>query len=95
MPAPSKRDKQSAKRFEQKRGERTNLRTVSKSFYKALEAGDLEKAREVRNRAQKTFNSAASRGIIHENKASRKVSRLARQVNKLASSQRISSTESE
>lgn len=60
MPAPSKRDKQSAKRFEQKRGERTNLRTVSKNFYKALDAGDLEKAREVRNRAQKTFDSAAS-----------------------------------
>lgn len=76
MPAPSKRDKQSRKRFEQKRGERTNLRTLSKNFYRALDAGDVERAREIRDRAQKSFDSAASRGIIHDNKAARKVSRF-------------------
>jgi len=76
VPAPSKRDKQSLKRFEQKRGDRTNLRTISKNFYKAVESGDMEKARDIRNHAQKSYDSAASRGIIHSNKASRKVGRF-------------------
>lgn len=76
MPAPSKRDKQSAKKFDQKRGERSNLRSISKNFYRAIDSGDVEKAREVRDQAQKSFDNAASRGIIHSNKASRKVSRL-------------------
>ncbi|MGI8649698.1 MAG: 30S ribosomal protein S20 [Rubrobacter sp.] len=76
MPAPSKRDKQSVKKFEQKRGERSNLRSISKNFYRAIESGDVEKAREVRDHAQKSFDNAASRGLIHTNKASRKVSRL-------------------
>ncbi|MGH3087060.1 MAG: 30S ribosomal protein S20 [Rubrobacteraceae bacterium] len=76
MPAPSKRDKQSLKRFEQKRGDRTKLRTISKNFYRALDSGDTEKAREIRDEAQKSYDNAASRGIIHANKASRKVSRF-------------------
>lgn len=84
MPAPSKRDKQSLKRFEQKRGDRTNLRTISKNFYRAVESGDMEKARDIRDHAQKSYDSAASRGIIHSNKASRKVSRFDKALAKAA-----------
>ncbi len=84
MPAPSKRDKQSVKRFEQQRGDRTNLRTISKNFYRAVESGDMEKARGIRDTAQKSYDSAASRGIIHSNKASRKVSRLDKALAKAA-----------
>ena len=76
MPAPSKRDKQSVKRFEQKRGERTRLRNLSKNFYKAVEAGDDEAARRLRDESQKAFSRAATRGIIHPNKASRKIGRF-------------------
>ena len=76
MPAPSKRDKQSVKRFEQKRGERTRLRNLSKNFYKAIDAGDGETARSLRDESQKAFARAASKGIIHPNKAARKVGRL-------------------
>ena len=76
MPAPSKRDKQSVKRFEQKRGERTRLRNLSKNFYKAVDAGDEETARRLRDESQKVLSKAASKGIIHPNKAARKVSRL-------------------
>ncbi|WP_162924549.1 30S ribosomal protein S20 [Rubrobacter indicoceani] len=78
MPAPSKRDKQSVKKFEQNRGERSNLRNISKNFYRAIESGDVDKAREVRDHAQKSFDNAASRGLLHSNKASRKVSRFDR-----------------
>lgn len=84
MPAPSKRDKQSLKRFEQKRGDRTNLRTISKNFYRAVESGDMEKARDIRNQAQKSYDNAASRGIIHSNKASRKVGRFDKALAKAA-----------
>lgn len=76
MPAPSKRDKQSMKRGAQNRGVRTHLRNLSKNFYKALDAGDEEKARQLRDESQKAYGKAASKGIIHANKASRKISRL-------------------
>lgn len=86
MPAPSKRDKQSVKKFEANRGERTNLRNISKNFYRAIETGDVEKAREVRDRAQKAYDNAASRGLVHDNKASRKVSRFDKALTKATAS---------
>ena len=76
MPAPSKRDRQSRKRFEQNRGVETRLRNLSKSFFRALDAGDEERARQLRDEAQKAYDKAASKGVIHPNRAARKVSRL-------------------
>ena len=76
MPAPSKRDKQSVKRFEQNRATNTRLRNLSRNFYRALEAGDEERARQLRDESQRTYDKAATKGIIHPNKAARKVSRL-------------------
>ena len=76
MPAPSKRDKQSMKRGAQNRGVRTRLRNLSKNFYRALDAGDRERARQLRDESQKAYDQAATKGIIHPNKAARKVSRF-------------------
>ncbi|MCA1688067.1 MAG: 30S ribosomal protein S20 [Actinobacteria bacterium] len=76
MPAPSKRDNQSRKRFEQNRGVETRLRNLSKNFYRALDAGDEERARQLRDESQKAYDQAATKGVIHSNKAARKVSRL-------------------
>jgi small subunit ribosomal protein S20 len=76
VPAPSKRDKQSRKRFEQNRAVRTRLRNLSKSFYRALDAGDEERARQLRDESQEAYDKASSKGVIHPNKAGRKVSRL-------------------
>ena len=76
MPAPSKRDKQSLKRFEQNRAANTRLRNLSRNFYRALEAGDEERARQLRDESQKAYDKAATKGVIHPNKAARKVSRL-------------------
>ena len=78
MPAPSKRDKQSLKRFEQNRAVNTRLRNLSRNFYRALEAGDEERARQLRDESQKAYDKAATKGVIHSNKAARKVSRLDR-----------------
>ncbi len=76
MPAPSKRDKQSRRRFEQNRGVETRLKNLSKNIFRALDAGDEERARQLRDEAQKVYDKAASKGIIHPNRAARKVSRL-------------------
>ena len=76
VPAPSKRDKQNVKRGAQNKGVRTRLRTLSRDFYRAIEAGDREGARRLRNESQRAYNKAANRGIIHPNRAARKVSRL-------------------
>ena len=76
MPAPSKRDKQSIKRGDHNKGIRSRLRNLSKNFYRAVESGDAERAREIRDESQKVFNQAATKGVIHPNKAARKVSRF-------------------
>ena len=76
MPAPSKRDKQSHRRFEQNRAVRTRLKNISRNFYKASEADDAERAQQLRDEAQKAYQKAARKGIIHSNKAARKISRL-------------------
>jgi small subunit ribosomal protein S20 len=78
VPAPSKRDKQSVKRGAHNKGVRTRLRTLSRDFYRAVESGDEERARQLRDESQRAYNKAASRGIIHPNRAARKVSRLDR-----------------
>jgi small subunit ribosomal protein S20 len=84
VPAPSKRDKQNVKRGAHNKGAKTRLRNLSKNFYKAVEAGDEERARELRNESQREYDKAATKGIIHPNRAARKVSRLD---NALASNQ--------
>ena len=76
MPAPSKRDKQSVKRGAHNKGVRTRLRNLSKSFYRAVASGDEEEARRVRDEAQRAYDKAATKGIIHPNRAARKVGRL-------------------
>jgi len=76
VPALSKRDKQSVKRGAHNRSARTRLRNLSKNFYRAIEAGDEETARELRNESQREYDKAATKGIIHPNRAARKVSRL-------------------
>ena len=76
MPAPSKRDKQSVKRGAHNKGVRTRLRNLSRDFYRAVESGDEERARQLRDESQRAYNKAATKGIIHPNRAARKVSRL-------------------
>ena len=76
MPAPSKRDKQSLKKYEENRPVRSHLRNLSRNFYRAIAAGDTERATQIRDEAQKFYNKAATKGVIHRNKASRKTGRF-------------------
>jgi small subunit ribosomal protein S20 len=76
VPAPSKRDKPSVTRGAPPKGVRTRLRNLSKSFYRAVESGDEGEARRIRDESQSEYDKAAGKGIIHPNRAARKVSRL-------------------
>jgi small subunit ribosomal protein S20 len=58
------------------------LRTSIKKFETALSAHDVERAKEALRLAAKALDKAASKGIIHRNKASRKKSRLMKRFNK-------------
>jgi small subunit ribosomal protein S20 len=76
VPAPSKREKQSRKRFAQNRAVNTRLKNLSRNFYRALDTGDEERARQLRDESQKAYDKAATKGVIHPNKAARKVGRF-------------------
>lgn len=85
MPAPSKRDRQNARKFVRNRGLRTRLRNLSKDFYKAVNRGDMENAERLRNVSQSEMDKAAQKGVIHPNRASRSVSRYDRALEKARS----------
>ena len=59
-----------------------HLKTVLKAFDAAIEAGDMETAKEKLALAEKKLMQAAAKGTIHKNAASRKVSRLTKRFNK-------------
>ena len=59
-----------------------HLKDVLKSFDANLEAGDMEAAKADLKLAEKKLMQAASKGTIHKNAASRKVSRLNQRFNK-------------
>lgn len=76
-PSAKKRIRQTQKRQARNSYVKTTLRTFNKKFNKALDAGELDQARELFTLCQKKFAKAASKGIIPRNTASRKTSRLA------------------
>jgi len=76
VPAPSKRDKQRHRKSERNKAVRTRLKNLSKNFYKAVEAGETERATRIKDEAQRAYDKAARKGVVHANKAARKTSRL-------------------
>jgi small subunit ribosomal protein S20 len=63
---------------------RTRMRTFIRKVEEAIASGDKEAARTALRDAQPMIMKAASKGIVHRNTASRKVSRLAHRVEALA-----------
>lgn len=55
---------------------KSELRDVTKEVQKAAVAGDTKKAKELLPNAYKAIDKAAKRGVIKENTAARKKSRL-------------------
>lgn len=65
----------------------SSTRTYVKRVRSAIRTGDPEAAREELERAIVALDKAAEKGIIHKNNAARRKSRLAKQVNALASAE--------
>jgi small subunit ribosomal protein S20 len=78
-----KRNKQSLVRRERNRQAKAALRTIVKSFNTAV-TKDPEAAKELLASAVPAIAKAASKGIIHKNAASRKISRLSKKLHKSA-----------
>lgn len=62
---------------------RSQVKTAVKKVRTAIDSGDKTAAAAALSAAESTINKAASKGVLHKNTASRKVSRLAQAVNKV------------
>ena len=79
-----KRIRQTAKRNERNKNFRTLVKTVTKKVTVEAESGNKEQAREELKRAEKIIAKVGGKGILHPRAASRKISNLARLVNRVS-----------
>lgn len=63
---------------------KSGVKTSVKKVLAAIEANDKAAAQQALTAATATIDKAATKGVYHKNTASRKVSRLAQAVNKMA-----------
>ncbi len=78
-----KRARQAVKRNLRNTSVLSSVKTVLKKVEEAIASGNREDAGKALLRAVTTLNKAASKGVIHDNTASRKISRLTKKVNAL------------
>lgn len=78
-----KRHKQSEKRNARNTATRTALRTAIKKHKEAVAAGKPEDVISTLGTATKLLDKAVTKGVLHKNNASRKISRLTVQANKI------------
>ena len=71
-------------RTEVNKARRSRVRTYLRKFQEALAAGDAAVAKAAFVEAQSELMRAVSKGVVHTNTGSRKVSRLAAQLKKLS-----------
>lgn len=73
-----------ARRTEVNKARRSRVRTFLRKFEEAVAGGDAGAAKAAFVEAQSELMRAVSKGVVHKNTGSRKVSRLAAQLKKLA-----------
>ncbi|MGD2081136.1 MAG: 30S ribosomal protein S20 [Nitrospirota bacterium] len=78
-----KRTRQAEKRSEQNKAVRSELKTLSKKLAGAVDTKDREQVEKALRQAVKAYGSAASKGVIHRNTASRNISRLSKLADKV------------
>jgi small subunit ribosomal protein S20 len=83
-PGAKKAVRKIARRTEVNKSRRSRVRTFLRQFDEAVIAGDKEKAKAAFVEAQSEVMRAVSKGVIHKNTGSRKVSRLAAQLKKIS-----------
>jgi small subunit ribosomal protein S20 len=73
-----------AKRTAVNKNRRSRVRTYVRQVEEALASGDRAAAAEALKAAQPEMMRAATKGVLHRNTASRKISRLARRLKSLS-----------
>jgi small subunit ribosomal protein S20 len=81
-----KRARQNEVRRERNNAVRSSLRTSIRKLVRTIDNGDVEAAKTELAEAVRALGKASSKGVIHRNHASRKISRLTRRVNALSAS---------
>jgi small subunit ribosomal protein S20 len=63
---------------------KSKAKRAVKEVRTSLEANNAEQAKETLNKTVSTLQRTVSKGVMHKNKAARKISRLAKAVNRAA-----------
>lgn len=85
-PSALKRARQTQVKRLRNMGYKTRAKSAVKAVRTAVAENAADQAREALVRAASVIQKTASKGVIHKKTASRKISRLARQVNQISSS---------
>ena len=83
-PGAKKAVRKIARRTEVNKARRSRVRTYLRKFEEAVAAGDAGAAKAAFVEAQSELMRAVSKGVVHKNTGSRKVSRLAAQLKKMS-----------
>jgi len=77
-----KRNRQAQKRRARNVQVRTGVKSAVKKVREAVQKGDADGAKQALKSAERTIEKASSKGVLHRNAASRRISRLAKAVAK-------------
>ena len=83
-PGAKKAVRKIARRTEINKARRSRVRTFLRKFEEAVASGDAGAAKAAFVEAQSELMRAVTKGVVHKNTGSRKVSRLAAQLKKMA-----------
>ena len=83
-PQSKKRARQSERRAEINKARRSRMRTFVRKVEEAIATGEFAAAAEALRQAQPEIMRSVSKGVLHKNTASRKISRLAGRVKALS-----------
>ncbi|MCP1336452.1 30S ribosomal protein S20 [Futiania mangrovi] len=75
-----KRIRQTIRRTERNKARRSRMRTFIRKVEEAIASGDANAARAALQAAQPELMRAVTKGVVHKNTASRKISRLSARV---------------
>jgi small subunit ribosomal protein S20 len=83
-PSSKKRARQIERRTAVNKARRTRMRGFIRKVEEAIASGDYAAATDALRRAQPEIMRSVSRGVVHKNTASRKISRLSSRVKALS-----------
>lgn len=82
-PSAIKRVRQAEKRNLRNKAVKSAIKTITKKVESAVSAKNKEEVSKTLTEAVKVISKAATKGVIHKNNASRKISRLSKMADKV------------